>query len=207
MAFTKKGTPGTETIVGAAASALKAGLNKFTEAVESVSKLDQMIEERTLKIAQLDASIVEKKEEMDRELASKKFETDLAFKTNVEEFGKKFMTDRNLATITNSDLSQIQGQLAQTKRDFDQEVAKQVASQVSEAKKTLEHQFQIKELESQSSQAQMKAQLDQKQSQIVFLESQLTTLREELKAQRELTQEVAKSSSIGTLNLGGNARG
>lgn len=197
------GNKSTEMILGSASQKLNTGLKSLQEVVGQLASMDALIEEKTLKLSNMDNEIADLNVRKQQEIENDKFEIELAYKQNSRDFVNQFLTANQLELISRDELSDLKRAIAERDQTIKAEVAKEVAIRT----KQMEADFKIKELQLENTQATVKADLDQKNQQIRYLEDNIKRLSDEITAQRELTKNIAEAGKVGSINVGGAPTG
>lgn len=199
-----KGNKTTETIIGTAANKLAQGLKGLDDTVKAAKEIENIIEEGTLKVTNLEDQIVEVKLKLEQDKKNAKFDLDLAFKQDQEEQATKYLNSRGLITKTQEEWDKVINDYNNLKTDFDVKVGSEVgkARGMSDSKHSSE--IQILNLEHRNKETENTAIINQLREQNKFLTEQVASWKSALESERTAGIERAKASSIGTLNVGTN---
>jgi len=201
----KKGTIGTEVIIGQSAVALKKVVGDITAAVglitddlvEKAENLSAQIADKEAKIVDLDVEFAEKRRQAEVSL-------DIALQSNADAKVTSILTSQGKIAVSRVDFDSLNNTLSSLKDKFDSEVRKAEQTAFGIAKKELEQSLKNKDLEFAAKKAQNEAELSQKDAQIKFLNEQVTMWKSALDSERTAGVERAKASSIGAVNITGS---
>ena len=201
----KKGTVGTEVIIGQSAVALKKVVGDITAAVglitddlvEKAENLSAQIADKEAKIVDLDVEFAEKRRQAEVSL-------DIALQSNADAKVTSILTNQGKIAVSRVDFDSLNNTLSSLKDKFDSEVRKAEQTAFGIAKKELEQALKNKDLEFAAKKAQNEAELSQKDAQIKFLNEQVTMWKSALDSERTAGVQRAQASSIGAVNITGS---
>lgn len=202
----KTGNKQTETVIGSAAASLTKVLSEINKAMDSVPALDNLLQEKSLKIVDVDSKIKDLELEFQQRSAENKFNINLAYKNDQKSFIQSYVQENQLALISADEYNNIKLELSSLKAEFDNNLRKELARQEAILNNSHKKELEIFELKNRTESASNTAELSQKDKEIHFLNEQISSLRKEVDAQRELTAKIAQAGSIGTLNLGQSSK-
>lgn len=170
--------------------------------MEEVAKLEVKAHENTLKVTDLEDRIGGLQQELANKIAQNKIDIQLAYDSDVKSFVEKYLRENNMTTIEVVVLSDLKSELNKVKDNFDSNLKAEVAKAVAIEKSNSANALKMMELEQKHTEAANKAQIEQLNAKVEFLEEQVDSWKEALAAERTASVERAKASSIGTLNVG-----
>lgn len=201
MAKKPTGTPKTETIIGTAATKLSSAVKSAKEALESVTGLEAVITENTLKVTDLENKIASLNTEYDQRNAKLAFDMDLQYKTNQKEFANQYLQEQGLIAVPVETFEKTKNELENLKKDFDSKVSAEVGkanaikdSQMKSEKALMESEYKAKE-------ATNLARIENLEAQLSFANEQVTMWQTALNEERKAGVERAKAASVGAVNI------
>lgn len=199
----KKQTQSTEVILGTAATKLTRGLEELKNVGSVLGELASKAETLTAEIAQKE----ERTAALDVEFAEKKRQAEVSLKlemqANSEQAVTTILNSQNKIAIDQTEYQGTLNALKNLRADFDKDVQTKVGQAVDQAKKEWESEKKLMEATANAQEAQIKAELSQKEDQIEFLQSQIQDWKDALKAEREAGVERSKAGAVGTINVSG----
>jgi chromosome segregation ATPase len=202
----KKGTPGTEVIIGSAANVLKKAVDNIKSAVSDVDQLVAKAEEQQGIIAQREERIAE----LDVEFKEKKRQKDVELEDQLRESKRdtvdKILGEQNLVAIDKVEHAKLTGDIQQIKVEAQNEASRATAIATSNMKKEHENAMALQKAGFERDQAENKAKLDNANSQIEFLREQCKKWEEALNAERQASVERSKANAIGTITVGNTGK-
>jgi hypothetical protein len=203
----KKGTKTTELIIGAAANKLSTAVLQMNTAIGEVTKLQQLAQDNTIIIVDLEDKIGALKQELENQMAQNKLNLELAFKSNKALFAAEWMSENNLASISTFELHNLKVDLENATSKMEDTVKREVGIITSRMKSEHENEKKVLMLEHEKKEANNLAELNQLRTQVTMWKEQADMWQKALDAERQAGIERAKASSIGTLNIGGTTQG
>jgi hypothetical protein len=135
--------------------------------------------EHKMKLYNLEKEFNENKDNFDRELAKYKFES-----------ARNVVENENFVVVEEEDYNK----LLADKDNYEKSLGEQKAKLEKDFHSQLNARLSTKDLEHQVASSEMKATIQQQTKEITRLESTIETLKQEIQAQRKLTESVASSS-------------
>jgi hypothetical protein len=155
-----------------------------------------------IKVKQLDNDLEEKKREVNSKLEDEKFKAKLEINQNKEAYCEKYAKDLKMAFVKEEDHKEIVSQMNKAKKDydelkknFDKQCESIKADEVKKYNAQLANERKTTELTNKAHNAGLVAQLEQQKNEIKVLMDTINNMREELREQREMTKDIAKSAS------------
>lgn len=174
-------------------------LNEMT--YDKLEKLGQELEEKEFEMKQLETVAREKIAKIELEYQEKKRAADIQFKLDQQENEKKVFetlaAKYDYAIISNNNLSVIEAKIVEADKQAEVLVAK--ATNALKAKLTNEHALAQKDAEVAAERALAK--ITQLENEKVFLQEEISRIREELKEARNLTAKVSENISKSGSNI------
>lgn len=191
------GNKSTEVIIGAAAGKLNGALQSILGAVKEAEKIGTLIEEGTLKVANLEVQVAEVGQDLANKKAQATLELKLAFEGDKQTFVNGYLQEKSLIAVPASELAAQQQKIAEVDAAITREVGKAVGIANSA------NQSKIRELEltQKATEAENSARIKQQEEQIVFLKSQVEMWKGALDSERNAGVERAKAGAIGSVNV------
>lgn len=169
---------------------------------EFTEKARELETTHKIKVKQLDSELEEKKREVNSKLEDEKFKAKLEINQNKEAYCEKYAKDLKMAFVKEEDHKEIINQMNKAKKEYDdlkKTFDKQCDSiKAEESKKyntIMTNERKTMELTNKAHHATLVAQLEQQKNEIKVLMSTIENLKEELREQREMTKDIAKSAS------------
>jgi len=197
-----KGNKTTEAIIGSAALKLGSAVKSLTDAFKAAEGLEQLVEEGTLKVTNLESNIAELQNKLKQDKANASFELELAYKTDEKAFADKYLVDNGLKAVAESEWNNLNSQLKNVQETFDKRVSEETHKAIGAITKDHKNEMTIKEMEYRNKEAENLAAINQLKDKVAFLEDQVESWKAALDAERQAGVERAKASAIGTLNVG-----
>lgn len=206
----KKKTVGnktTEVIVGSAAAKLNSAYKSLKDALTEADKLEDKVQESTLKLTDLEQKISETALELNNRIAQNKVELELAYKADKRVLAEQYLSENSLISVSKEEYDNLETKYSNLRADFDKELNAAVGKQKGILNSDYDNKVKMNELEYKAKEAGNMAALQQKDTEINSLKEQIRSLEKMIEANRNAEVERAKASSIGTLNVGtGNGR-
>lgn len=206
MAITKKGSVGTEQILGQAAQQITKAVNELNSATSTLDKLTQKSEELTLQVANKEEAIKALQVEYEEKERQLKVELDLNFKSNTDRVVTHYLATINKVAVPVSELEELRSELENNKQNSEELIKHEVSVLSDKLKQKYETEIKIMQSENKAITAENTAKLTSLKEQNSFLEKQVAKLYEQLESERNAGIERAKASSIGSINLGDSGR-
>lgn len=191
-----KGTPKTEVIMGTAASKLAAGMKALNETVIELGTMTEKIEENALIIANQEAEIASKEQELKNKIAQDKIELQQAYDSNRKTFVEQWLREKNFIMMDQLALTKLEQELLAAQDGNEEEKKKEIAIITNSMKSAHANELKTKELEFKATQAESNAKLTQMAEKIKFMEEQVASYRKQLDEEREARVKVAQASTI-----------
>ena len=121
------GNKSTELILGSASQKLNTGIKSLQEVVGQLTNMDALIEEKTLKLSNMDNEIADLSVRKQQEIEQQKFEIELAYKQNSRTFVDDFLMKNGLEVISRDEILDLRKAIAERDQTIKAEVAKEVA--------------------------------------------------------------------------------
>jgi len=206
MAVAKKASTTTELVLGAAAQNITRGLVELKSAFDNVNKLGSLGEELTLLVSNKEEAI----KALDIEFSEKKrklaVELDLSFKADTNRVVNEYLKETGKVTVSATELSSLQAELATVKNNAEAETKKQVLSATNALKAQYENDIKLLHSENKAVAVENTAKIGALTDKNNFLVKQVETLYEQLNSERTAGTERAKAGSIGSINMGDSNR-
>ncbi len=198
---TTTGTTKTEIFIGSAQAKLSAAVAAAKTSIEELGKLDASLEEKVLQHQNVEAQILEAKQNLDNALAQNKVTIELDFKANQSQFVKGVLEAQGLTTIEATELAALNAKLAQLKTDFDTEVRSAIGKERGMMEASYKAQERTLQLEYSTKEAQNLARITSLEERITFLSQQCADWQKALDAERSAGVQRAQASAIGSVNV------
>lgn len=198
------GNTKTEVIIGKASAELSKGLSALSNAVEKVNSLNDIVEQQTLKVTNLDNQIEELEQRKANIMAQNEIEIENHFASKTAERVGKYLSDNNLISIDSDKYDAEKKEAEDLRIDFNKKLQSGIAAATVSLNKEHENALKVKELEYSSKEASNIAKITQLEEKVTFLQDQIHTYKSELASARELTKQVAEAGKIDNINVGTN---
>jgi len=182
-------------------------VNGINAAVVEVQKLENTIQEGTLKVMNLEDSIGSLQQELINKKAQNKLDIELAFNADNEEFVTKWLTKENMVSLDRNEYAAMTKKIQEAEATLTSTVTAEVAKATAMAKKEAENTIKMAELTQSAKEAENTAKISQLESQNEFLKAQVEMWKGQLEEQRKAETERSKHSAVGTLNVGSTNQG
>lgn len=196
------GNKNTEIIVGSAAAKLAQGVKFFNEVKDVIPKLEDQIEEKVLKITDLENRIEDLNQDLNNKKAQNKFELELAYKTDKKALAQQYLNENSLIEISEEEYVDLETKYSTLKAEFDKEVSAATGKLKGILNAEFDNKVKVAELEYRAKEADNVASLKQKDTEIQSLKEQIKSLQKMIEDNRAAEVERAKASSIQNLNVG-----
>lgn len=203
MAFQKKSSATSETVLVSAAANFKKSLAELESGIALVKGLDNQVEnlQATIaskedKIAELDVQFSEKKRQAEVDL-------ELSIKQNQQAKVDAILKGQNKVAIDVAELNRVQNAYRALETDFASKLKTETDKGIADVKLTYENKTALAESQFLTKEAQNSAQINQLQTQVSFLNDQVKMWKDALDAERQAGIERAKAGAIQNLNLSG----
>lgn len=203
---TKVGTKITEVIIGSAAAKMQAATKAMVEAFNNSGKLETLLSEYSLKIADSEDKLAGLQLDYEHRKAENDFRLNLEYKTNEAEFAKRFLDENGKTAMDSEDLAE----LTESHNDLKKNFAQKVASEVNASRGIMEKDYlAAKALDAANyslKEAENVAKIKALETQLSAANQMVEVWKGQLEAERAAGVKRAEASSIGTLNVGAGAR-
>lgn len=210
MAVAKKpsvvGNKTTESIIGAGASKLLNAVSSLQDVVKTLSNIDTIVEENTLKVVGLETTLAELEQQKKNTIAQNRIEIAQQFASDEQAFISDYLKNAGLVTIRPSEVDALKTELANTKSGIEDQVKREVNAQVGAIRAQFTNEAKMAALEHTTKEAQNLAKISQLEDRAAFLEEQVTSWKGALEAERTAGVERAKASSVGSINVTGASK-
>lgn len=193
------GSVSTELVIGKGAAAISASLSKLEDAINVMKSMDSDIEDKTLQVVNLEQKIAQLENEFKEGIRKSNVEIELAFKQNQESFANKYLIDAGKVAISVADNRKYH----ELKESFNDNVEREVNKAIAAALREQELEFRQREINNQVNYEKLNAQCEQLKNEITSQLKQIDFLKNELEAQRKLTESIGtKETNISVSNPG-----
>lgn len=196
------GNKTTELIIGNAAMKLSQATKSIEDALKTVTNINSIVEEGTLKVTNLETQIADLELKFKQDKSTKAFELDLEFKKNQEKYVVDYLANKRMLAVSQEEVDKTNQELTKLRGDFSKEVATEVHKATGSMASKHSSEIQILGLEHRNKEAENIATIKQLQEQNKFLTEQVVSWKTALDSERTAGVERAKAASIGTMNVG-----
>lgn len=199
----KKGTPGTEAIIGQSVIALAKVSKDLKDAVSVVDTLATNAENLSAQIAEKEAQIVELNVTFAEKKRQAQITLDLDIQADANSKVLEVLGRQNKIAVPKDEYAELVEENSSLKDSVATESNKAAAIAKATAEKEGKIQLETQKLQFDAQKAQMVAELSQKDNQIGFLKEQIEFLKDSIDAERVASVDRAKASSVGSINITG----
>lgn len=197
--LTKKpvGNKTTEVLIGGAASKLSAAAVSITSAINSIETMEEKCEELSLIIVNREERITELDQLYKQKEETLKFELELQAKQYPEMLLQSYLNNTNQVAVSTRKYQE----LVAVEKDFQINLSTIKSTLEKDLRTDFQNQLETEKLKGVADTAVLKAELQQKESEIKFYRDSISRLEKEVEAGRALTQSVAEAGKIGAINI------
>lgn len=209
MAFQKKATPVTESILGAAAAQLQSSVSTLNAGIEKMAELVQSSEGLAIKIAAQEDKLSELALAFNNKVAQHSVEFDLKVKEDESALVQKVLGSQHLVAVPKIELEAMQQELKDYASTLDKKVAEKVGAVTGAIAKDFKHKEELLTIQHQANTAEKDGKIASLTSEVTVLRDQLKISQDQLSSEREAGIKRAQAASIGSISLGdsnGNKR-
>jgi hypothetical protein len=201
-----KGTPKTESIIGAASNKMVTATKALTDAVAQAVKLTDTVNENALKIADQEDKLQGLNTEFQNRRTQHKIDLDLAYKADQAGFAQKYLTENKLTAVPATEYDQLKNSVTEWEQKFEEKVEAEVGKARGIAQSKAESDRRVTEAEYKAKEAQNLATIDSLKQQLQFANEQVASWKGQLDAERNASIERSKSNSAVVNVSGQNGR-
>lgn len=187
----------TEILVGSAATRLESAAKSILNAMDSISDMEKKCEELSLMILNKESQVSELDNIYKQKEETKKYELDLLSKQYPEQLLNEYLNKTDQVVVSKRNLTELKA----ISLDFDNRLRKEIQDVNEHLENKFKNELQTANLVSEKETAELKAKLQQKDSEITMYSNTIKRLEQEVREARELTKAVAEAGKIGSINL------
>jgi len=172
--------------------------------VNALNEFDSLNKET---LTNIELELKTKREELDelkKDFDRQKRDFEIQLKQECDELkyeaGVRFLTERDEIPVKEEEYNKLVEKLETIREDCEKERKQEVAIANAQAKKELELALRSQELEHKAETATLKAKVEQLENDRVNFKETIDNLKQEVAAQRTLTQQVAEAGKQGAIN-------
>lgn len=166
-------------------------LTNYTD--ETFNDLNLQIESKKVEIENLGCEYENKRIQFD-------IETSHYYAEHKYEGALSFLRERGEESIQSEELSKMRVEISQLKESHEKEINDAITKEKVESKKAIASITQNMELQHKANIAELNASVKQQKNEIISLHNTVSSMKEDITAQRELTKDVALASKQGAIN-------
>lgn len=199
---TKRATPRTELVLGAAAIKMNNALVQIKAALSQFEALNTQSEELTAKIAAQEVKLTELETKLSERKRSGEVEIDLELRTFGLSSAEAIITEAGKVSVNREKYEATLSELEALQRDFRTKLEAEKNAAISTIRKEYENATKLAEAEFKAKEATTTAKLAQNEAQITFLTEQVESWKSQLNAERSASVERSKANAIGSISVG-----
>ncbi|MCA2593992.1 MAG: hypothetical protein IM526_02375 [Microcystis sp. M38BS1] len=202
MATAKTKSDNTDVVISSAAAALVKATANIQEAFKSVDSLTETAENLTRDIANKRAEIEGLTEVYQTKYRQSEVDFNLKLAENKDVTVNEYLKSVGKEAIESAAYKALQTELVAVKQERDAEVKKAVTIENSRLTRDFASEKALLQSQFETSTAKQLAQIESLTERNGALSHEIAKLFREIEAQRNLTAEVAKAGSVGSINVG-----